>query len=74
MLPEDGVGLVTDGLIWVIDNADVVISAVKGIAVGFIALKAGQAIGSTITAIQGIGTAAKGATTLMGGTKWNNGR
>jgi DNA repair exonuclease SbcCD ATPase subunit len=54
---------VTDGFIWFIDNADLVISGLKGIAMALITKKAAEGIEYAVNAYKALTTATEAATT-----------
>ena len=46
---SEGLELLTDGLVWILDNTDLIISALNGIVAGFVAFKAASVIEFAIT-------------------------
>lgn len=56
-----------NGLVWIIDNIDLVIGGVKGLTTGFIAYKGAAAVGNLITGFNALKTALSGATVAQSG-------
>ena len=53
-LAEGGINVLTDGLIWIMDNGDTVISLIGGIATGLTVYKSADGISKLVDGIKGI--------------------
>lgn len=56
---------IADGLEWIIDHSDIVLGALKGIAVAFVTYKAVSIIGDVVNAFEGLMTTVKAGEGIM---------
>lgn len=64
-IAEGGIELFTDGLIWIMDNGEEIISVLGGIGAGMAVYKSADGIGKLVSGIKSIGTSAEGAQSLV---------
>lgn len=64
-LAEGGINVLTDGLMWIMDNGDTVISLIGGIATGLTVYKSADGISKLANGIKGIGANATGAKDIV---------
>lgn len=74
-IAEGGIELLTDGLVWIMDNGDGIISVLGGIGAGMAVYKSADGINKLVNGLQNIGTSAEsaqGLVTRMGTTIANH--
>lgn len=64
-IAEGGIELFTDGLIWIMDNGEEIISVLGGIGAGMAVYKSADGIGKLVSGLKSVGTSAEGAQSLV---------
>lgn len=64
-IAEGGIELLTDGLVWIMDNGEEIISVLGGIGAGMAVYKSADGISKLVSGIKSIGTSAEGAQSLV---------